>query len=261
MSYPERQIKPESWRQHRLRKRSAWARPFFTLEWFWEWAVWALNNWKFVEVLERLGSFSVLVAVVFYFTETDKRTRAGHYQAWQVINTAQGKGGSGGRIEALQQLNKDHVPLTGVDASGAFLQRLDLDDAHLMRCNFSGADMRESRFERAEMQNSDLTSTNFRGANLSGANLRGSTLRDADFSDAILVNTDLTGVDLSRADLRHADLRGVRCSFLAAANLANVYGVQHASADLLQRLTAGGAVALESDDAWERLVNSEKPHK
>jgi hypothetical protein len=257
MFRPERQTKPESWRQHRLHKRSAWAQLFFTLEWFWEWTIWALNNWKFVEVLERLGSFSVLVAVIFYFAETGKRTRAEHYQAWQVINTAQGKGGSGGRIEALQQLNKDHVSLTGVDASGAFLQRLNLDDANLLRCNLSGADVRESRFERAELRNSNLSSANFRGADLSGANLRGSILRDADFSDALLVNTDLTGVDLSRADLRHADLRGVRCSFLAAATLANIYGVQHASADLLQRLTAAGAIALESDDAWERL---EKPN-
>nr|HEX4773575.1 pentapeptide repeat-containing protein [Bryobacteraceae bacterium] len=257
MSHPERQTKPDGWRQHRLHKRSAGAQLFFTLEWFWEWVIWALNNWRFVEVLERLGSFSVLVAVVFYFAETGKRTRAEHYQAWQVINTAQGKGGSGGRIEALQQLNKDRVPLTGVDASGAFLQRVDLADARLLRCNFSGADMRESRFERAEMANSDLSSANFRGANLSGADLRGSALRDADFSDANLANTDLTGVDLSRADLRHTDLRGVRCSFLSGAKLANIYGVQHASADLLRRLTAAGAVALESDDAWERL---EKPN-
>jgi hypothetical protein len=78
---------------------------FFTLEWCWDWAAWALNNWAFVEVLERLGSFSVLVAVVFYFAESGKRTRQGYYQAWMVINTAQGKGGSGGRIEALQHLS------------------------------------------------------------------------------------------------------------------------------------------------------------
>jgi hypothetical protein len=253
MSGPERQAKPESWHEHRARRHSEWAAPFFTLEWFWEWILWALGNWKFVAVLERLGSFSVLVAVIFYFAESGKRTLAGHYQAWQVINTAQGKGGSGGRIEALQQLNKDHVPLTGVDAGGAFLQRLSLADALLLRCNFSGADLRESHFERAQMQNSDLSSANFRYADLADANLAGSTLRDADFSYASLAGADLTGVDFRQADLRRADLRGARCSHLSDAKLANIYGIRNASADIMQRLTAAGAVAIETDEAWDAL--------
>ncbi len=39
------------------------------------------------------------MAVIFYFSESGDRLKQKHYQAWQVINTAQGKGGSGGRIE------------------------------------------------------------------------------------------------------------------------------------------------------------------
>jgi hypothetical protein len=79
-----------------------------------------LSNWKFLEVLEYIGSLSVLVAVLFYFSGSGDRTKQKHYQAWQVINTAQGKGGSGGRVAALQELNADGVPLVGVDLSGAF---------------------------------------------------------------------------------------------------------------------------------------------
>ena len=81
-----------------------------------------LSRWSFLEVLEYLGSFSILIAVIFYFSESGDRLKQKHYQAWQVINTAQGKGGSGGRIEALQELDEDGVPLVGVDVSGAFLQ-------------------------------------------------------------------------------------------------------------------------------------------
>src|SRR5579871_6672572 len=55
-----------------------------------------------LDVLEHLGTFSVLIAVIFYFADSGNRRKQKHYQAWQVINTAQGKGGSGGRIEALQ---------------------------------------------------------------------------------------------------------------------------------------------------------------
>src|SRR6201997_5166166 len=110
----EPHARPENWAEHRRRLRPGASWLFFALEWCLDWVAWALSNWKFVEVLERLGSFSVLIAVIFYFAESGKRTRAGHYQAWQVINTAQGKGGSGGRIEALQELKSDRGPLVGV---------------------------------------------------------------------------------------------------------------------------------------------------
>ncbi len=103
---------------------SVWLIPFVALEWIFEWTAFALSNWSFLEVLEYLGTFSVLIAVIFYFSESGDRIKQRHYQAWQVINTAQGKGGSGGRIEALQELNADKVPLVGVDVSSAFLQGL-----------------------------------------------------------------------------------------------------------------------------------------
>src|ERR1700741_4710735 len=76
---------------------------------------------------------------IFYFSESGNRIKQKHYQAWQVINTAQGKGGSGGRIEALEELNADGVPLVGVDVSSAFLQGLTLERANLLRADFSSA--------------------------------------------------------------------------------------------------------------------------
>jgi len=85
--------------------------PFLRLEWTLEWIAYALDRWSFLKVLERLGSFSVLIAVIFYFSDAGNRIKQRHYQAWQVINTAQGQGGNGGRIEAMQELNADGVPL------------------------------------------------------------------------------------------------------------------------------------------------------
>src|ERR1700687_3986695 len=79
-----------------------------------------------------------------------------HYQAWQVINTAQGKGGSGGRIEALPELNHDRTPLVGVDGSGAFLQNLRLEHARLLRSNCSAADLRDSRLNFADFSDANL---------------------------------------------------------------------------------------------------------
>jgi hypothetical protein len=43
-----------------------WVLPFHAFEWLWEWAALLLSNWRFLEVLEYLGSFSALTAVIFY---------------------------------------------------------------------------------------------------------------------------------------------------------------------------------------------------
>ena len=148
--FREARKRPLPWRERRQQIPS-WTTPFFALEWVWEWVAFALSRWTFVEVLEYLGSLSVLVAVFFYFYESGDRVQQRHYQAWQVINTAQGKGGSGGRIEAMQELNHDGVPLVGVDVSGAFLQAIRLDNARLRRSDFSAADVRNGNFASADL--------------------------------------------------------------------------------------------------------------
>src|SRR5258708_11843258 len=153
--------RPVPWSLRRQTIRHAWAVPLWAFEWFWEWVAYVLSNWSFLEALEYLSSFGVLIAVIFYFTESSDRIKQKHYQAWQVINTAQGKGGNGGRIDALQELNADRIPLVGVDVSGAFLQGLHLQSAHLSRSNFSTADLRNSNLNSADMSDADLRSANF----------------------------------------------------------------------------------------------------
>ena len=88
-----------------------------------------------LEVLEYVGTLSIVFGVISYFAESGDRVKQKHYQAWQVINTAAGKGGSGGRIDALEELNQDNVPLVGVDVSDSFLQNIDLAQANLVRSN------------------------------------------------------------------------------------------------------------------------------
>jgi hypothetical protein len=110
--------RPKPWRQYRWRVRNPLLLPFLYLEFLSEWAAWFLGRWVFLEVLEYCGTLSILVGVIFYFAGTRDRREQRHYQAWQVINTAEGKGGNGGRIDALQDLNADGIPLGAVDLSG-----------------------------------------------------------------------------------------------------------------------------------------------
>src|ERR1700729_2576316 len=168
--------RPATWNSLTNRIKRRWLIPFIAFEWIWDWTAYLLSCWSFLEVLDYLGRFSILVAVVFYFSESGNRIKQKHYQAWQVINTAQGKGGSGGRIEALQELNADKVPLVGVDVSSAFLQGLRLPNADLLRSNFSAADLR----------NSNLAGVNFTLANLNSANLRSAVLNGANCAQADL---------------------------------------------------------------------------
>src|SRR5579862_7041751 len=185
--------RPPSWSQYT--EGHAWlSLPFHTLEWALQWTAYYLSRWALLEVLEYLSILSVLVAVITYFSESGDRIKQKHYQAWQVINTAQGKGGSGGRIEALHELNADHVPLVGVNVAGAFLQGVELPGANLLRADFEAADLRDSHLEKCDLEDANLRSANFRGASLRGARLRSVDLQDAD-----LVNADLDGTDLSGA--------------------------------------------------------------
>src|SRR5712671_6090653 len=198
----EARERPLSWPERR-KQIPSWSMPFFAIEWVWEWTAFLLSRWAFVVVLEYLGSLSILVAVFFYFHDSGNRVKQRHYQAWQVINTAQGKGGSGGRIEALQELNEDGVPLVGVDASGAFLQGVHLGKARLLRSDFSAADLRNSDFKAADLQDSDLHSANFRQSSFEKASLFGARMNDSD-----LQGTNLSGADLSCAMLQAAFCSG-----------------------------------------------------
>src|SRR5579859_7068523 len=219
-----------------------WMLPLRRLEWIFEWLAFALSRWSFLEVLEYLGSFSVLIGVIFYFSESGDRIEQRHYQAWQVINTAQGKGGSGGRIEALQELNQDKIPLVGVDVSSAFLQGVHLEHANLLRADMSSADLRGSKLTSADLTYADLHNANFRGSTLENASLTNADLKDAD-----LVGSDLTGANLSQADLTGADLRNVNLARvqwmqIKSVKSANIAGVKAAPQGFLQWAMQNGAI-------------------
>jgi hypothetical protein len=242
----ERRKRPEAWQLQRARLRHSWLVPLLAIEWVFEWLAFALSRWSFLEVLEYLGSFSILVAVIFYFSESGDRLKQKHYQAWQVINTAQGKGGSGGRIEALQELNEDGVPLVGVDVSGAFLQGVRLPKARLVRANLQAVDARNSGFQAADLMGANLHSGNFRESNFSGANLLDADLGEADLCSANLTGAILDGARLDAADLGNSDLRQLQWQKIESLKGANIRHVRNAPEDFIGWATQHGAVSAES---------------
>ena len=238
--------RPEPWQTQRAGLRHSWLAPLLAIDWVFEWIAFLLSRWSFLEVLEYLGSFSILVAVIFYFSESGDRLKQKHYQAWQVINTAQGKGGSGGRIEALQELDQDGVPLVGVDVSGAFLQGIRLPRASLLRADLNAVDARNSDFQAADFTSANLHSGNFRESNLSGANFQDADLGEADFCSANLSGAVLDGATLDAADLGNSDLGKVKWQRIKSLKGANIRQVRNAPEGFIQWATQHGAVTTES---------------
>lgn len=250
--------RPKRWSEKRSTTASRWLLPFHKLEWYLSWAAWALGNWAFLEVIESLSTLSVLVAVIFYFADSGNRVKQRHYQAWQVINTAQGKGGSGGRIEALQELNHDKVPLTGVDAGSAFLTGIQLRGAKLSRCTLQSSDLRNSDLTNADLTFCNLRSANFRNSNLGRAQMQDTDLTDADLTGSDLSEAKLDRADLTRTDLREANLDHITWQQIASLRLANVWGVRNPPDGFVAFALAHGAVSLASSEDWQKLEQSDQ---
>ena len=248
---------PEPWHEIKGKVPHPYLIPLFYANWLGEWTAYVLGRMSLLEVLEYAGSFSILIAVIFYFADSGERTKQKHYMAWQVINTAQGKGGSGGRLDALQELNDDHVPLIGVDVSDAFLQDIALPSAELRRGEFSSADMRRAVLRKADLEGANFHLTNLRGADLTSADLADATFRDADLTGAKLQDTGLSGVSLERADLRGCDLSALRdWQAIKSVRLANLHGAQNMPGGFLDWAKQRGAVDIADDGDWARALEA-----
>lgn len=117
-----------------------------------------------------------------------------NYQAWQVVNSAQGKGGSGGRIDALANLVRNGQSLAGVNLDGAWLEGVDLRGANLQNASFRTANLQGARLDGANLKNAILAHANLTAASLEAAVLQGADLEHARLAAASLVQSDLADV-------------------------------------------------------------------
>ena len=156
-----------------------------------------------------------------------------NYQAWQVVNAAQGKGGSGGRIDALADLARNGVSLAGVNLDGAWLEGIDLTRAILPQASVRAANLQASRLMAANLERADFTDANLTAARLDRAHLRG---------------VDFTGARLSAASLEAADLTDITgWRQIRSMSHASVRGVLNAPAGFVEWALAQGAVNHDTD--------------
>lgn len=174
-------------------------------------------------VATGFATLSGLVVVAVRAGEQRREQRvASHRDAWRVLIAAQGKPGSGGRLEALESLARDGVCLDGVDLSGAYLHFLRLPKGtSVMKASFRRALDFPCTMTLAKLDEVLLSGSNFSGANLTAASLRGAMLSDCIFDHSTMAKADLSGATMNRArgisvGLEFATLRSV---FLNCADL------------------------------------------
>ena len=218
------------------------------------WSQWLQNFANLMKVGE-LGAF-VFSAYQFWAGRRERRVadaevaeRAvidSNYQAWQVINSAQGKGGSGGRLEALRDLLANRVSLAGIN----------LDDAWLEGAQLTGGTMTRGSLQRANLAHATLAGANLEGADLSGANLVGANL-----AGAYLKGANLAGARLSAATLDGADLDEVRgWKDVASFGHASIEGIRHAPSGFADFARERGAVDATTSATDETIAGSYSSH-
>ncbi|WP_413171478.1 pentapeptide repeat-containing protein [Anabaena azotica] len=236
-----------------------------------EWCNWFFNIPKktklglikkiILTALEKGFLLTLAISLFKYFQEAPKRQKQAHYQAWQIINSANEQGATSSRIEALQDLNEDGVSLRKLRANGADLNGINLDNAllihvyfqkadlncieirnnqkctsirnadlswgHLQEANFYKADLRKSTFYEAEMQGTRLILANLQDANLENAKLEKASLFKADLQRAKLQGANFQGADVEDVNFRDAMICGLEYANLANIICANFIGAKN----------------------------------
>lgn len=120
-------------------------------------------------------------------------------------------------VRRLLQTNE----CAGCNLTGAMLK-----DTNLQAANLEGANLQDADLERANLQQTNLQGANFQGADLGKVNLLGANLSGANLFDADLEKANLLGANLQTANLQGADLEKTNLTN------ANIQGVNLMGVDL-----------------------------
>lgn len=204
---------------------------------------WLLCQIRESVLLNIVEGFSILVAVWLFFLEAPERDKQAHYEAWKTIDSAHGLRNSYARLQALQDLNSDRVPLRGLSAPEADLRGIDLSGADLSNAYLSGADLSNANLSNANLSHANLVETKLTNANLNNSLLTGADLSYADFIEANLQNVDFVGANIVganfvRSNLAHAyfgDVNFNQC-LLNDANLQKTrfFGVENLTVEQIK---------------------------
>ena len=195
---------PQNWKE--LKSLHPKRIGLWTIDWLFDNVVYYFHNVAITEFLKILTSFSIFWGLIVYIFSADERTQAIHYQAWQVINSAQGKSGNGGRSYALESLIADNVSLKGIDLNKAWLDGTNLSNSILSAATFIDSHLRSVNLSNAKLNGCDFTEAIVDSSILNNTNLKNTTfvntlIRDAKIVNAYFVNSTIKGSDFGKSNM------------------------------------------------------------
>ncbi len=123
-------------------------------------------------------------------------------------------------------------------------QSVNLKDLYLVGADLRGADLRNVRMQRSNLQDADLESADLRDATLHRTDFRRSTMSSAKLKGAELYGADFRDSWLSKADFRGASLQGVQFDG-ATLDWADFRGSYHLSSEKLMQARSLQGVKLD----------------
>lgn len=198
-------------------KNSLWRSLLWKTELCMEWLNGCFSEMDIFQVLEYASKLSVLIGVFVFMLEIPQRAeqkateqKRANYEAWRVITSSEGKAASGGRIDALQDLNQQKVSLAGINLVKADLSTINLKGADLPRADLSETTLYKANLNQAVLQYANLKESRLRNTQLKEANMIGVNLREASLYKADLTQANLNGSNLIDSDFEDATLDGTR---------------------------------------------------
>jgi BTB/POZ domain-containing protein KCTD9 len=247
-----------------------------------------------------LSALAIIIGLISYLWNQENFRNSEVFSAWQTINAANGQTGSGGRIKALEYLNKEQCrfpffffcshpeKLSYLEVPRASLSKIKLDNAKIDHSNLSFSTLDEASFIKANISESNLNNTQIHNAKMNTVNLTESTLYDSNlenteinnsilknshFDRASLTNVFLDSSDLSQATFISSEIRGshFKKAVLEFANFekSNLYNSDFSETKLygvsfrdatLHTVNFKGAVTYKVDKYGNPLLNEDGTH-
>ncbi|MDJ0572254.1 MAG: pentapeptide repeat-containing protein [Pleurocapsa sp. MO_192.B19] len=164
------------------------------------------------------GAFGLGAYLVQGIASNHKTARS---EAWRVLNSALEQSGSGGRVQALEDLNNwsklrdkfnidSYFPVSSdVSSESEFLSYLSGyigDYLYGKEIELKAVKLNKAFLRRINLKDADLDYANLQDSNLWNADLTGASLRKVNFQRAVLQHAKLGGANLQGANLNGANL-------------------------------------------------------
>jgi len=148
--------------------------------------------------------------------------------------------------------------LNRANFSEAHLENVEFTEACLDNADFSHSDLGGAQFYLTKLRNTVFADANLSREILERADLTGAAFVDANLCAAKLVHADVADVDFSRANLRRVAMSNcVHWADIKSIRLANIKGIVEPPAGFLEWARDHGAVEIEDDLEWQRLINQD----